>query len=85
MADIEVISDLTELTEEQLHAEYALINEMLAYHKEQVGYVSAQLHELNVKLASKKKDRDKYVDHYDAIRAEFTRRKNVRKGAKQGQ
>ena len=83
MADVEAESDLTDLTDEQLHAEYAITNEALAYHKEQVGHVSAQLHELTVKLAGKKKDRDKHVQHYDAIRDEFTRRKNARKAVDQ--
>ena len=83
MEDVEVDSDLAELTDEQLHAEYAITNETLAYHKEQVGHVSTQLHELTVKLADKKKDRDKHVEHYDAIRAEFTRRRNSRKAANQ--
>ena len=83
MADVEVESNLKELTDEQLHAEYAITNETLAYHKEQVGHISAQLHELTVKLAGKKKDRDKHVEHYDAIRAEFTRRKNARKASDQ--
>ena len=85
MENDDVKSDLTELTDEQLHAEYAITNETLAYHKEQVGHVSAQLHELTVKLAGKKRDRDKHVEHYDAIRAEFTRRKNARKAAAQSQ
>ena len=85
MEDVEVDSDLSELTDEQLHAEYAITNETLAYHKEQVGHVSAQLHELTVKLAGKKKDRDKHVEHYDEIRAEFTRRKNASKAANHNQ
>jgi len=51
MADYDVKSDLTDLTDEQLHAEHAITNETLTYHKEQVGHVSAQLHELTVKLA----------------------------------
>ncbi len=72
-------SELSELTDEQLHAEYAISQETLAHHKEQVGHVSSQLHELTVKLAEKKKERDAHVAHYDSIRAEFTRRKEMRK------
>lgn len=75
----DVAGELYELTDEQLHAEYAISQETLAYHKEQVGHVSAQLHKLTVKLAEKKKERDVHVAHYDRIRAEFTRRKNIRK------
>ena len=83
MVDDEVECDLTDLTDEQLHPEYAITNETLAHHKEQVGHVSTQLHELTVKIADKKKDQDKHVEHYDTIRAEFTRRKNARKAANQ--
>ena len=71
-------NDLAELTDDQLHAEYAISQETLKYHKEQVGHVSAKLHELTVKLAEKKKERDTHVAHYDSIRAEFTRRKKAR-------
>lgn len=72
-------SDLSGLSDEQLHAEYAITQETLAYHKEQVGHVSTQLRELTVKLAQMKKERDVHVAQYDKIRNEFTRRKNVRK------
>lgn len=71
--------ELSELTDDQLRAEYAISQETLAYHKEQVGHVSSQLHELTVKLAQKKRERDVHVAHYDRIRAEFTRRKNSRR------
>lgn len=71
--------ELSELSDDQLHAEYAISQETLAYHKEQVGHVSTQLRELTVKLAEKKKERDVHVAHYDRIRAEFTRRKNSRR------
>ena len=72
-------SELSELTDEQLHAEYVISQETLAFHKEQVGHVSSQLHELTLKLVEKKKERDVHVAHYDSIRAEFTRRKKIRK------
>ena len=75
--DVKVDSNLEGLTDEQLHAEYAITKETLAHHKEQVGHGSAQLHELTVKLADKKKDRDKQVQHYNTICTEFTRRKNT--------
>jgi len=65
------------LSDEELHAEYAICQESLAYHKEQVGHVSAKLRELNQVLITKKKERDEKVAHYDAIRAEFTRRKKI--------
>jgi len=76
-------SDLSGLRDEQLHAEYAITQETLAYHKEQVGHVTAQLHELTVKLAQKKKERDVHIAQYDKIRHEFTRRRNVRKTSQQ--
>ena len=46
-------SELSELTDEQLHAEYVISQETLAYHKEQVGHVSSQWHELTLKLIDK--------------------------------
>ena len=53
---IEADSGLSELTDEQLHGEYVISQETLAYHKEQVGHVSSQLHELTLKLVEKKKE-----------------------------
>jgi len=78
-------SELSELTGEQLHAEYVISQETLAYHKEQVGHVSSQLHELTLKLVEKKKERDVHVAHYDSIRDEFTRRKEIRKATHHSQ
>jgi len=70
---------LSDMTDEELRAEYTISQETLVYHKEQVGHVSAQLHELNLTLRRKKQERDEHVAHYDAIRAEFSRRKAERK------
>ena len=73
------MTDLQDLTDEELHAEYAISQETLKFHKEQVGHVSAQLRELNEVLRRKKQERDEHVIHYDAIRNEFSRRKNARR------